>query len=127
MIEINLYRCRIGSFYQTCRNKKIRFMKYANNNSMSQKTGKMTFSTLQFIMKLLLLLAFLPTPCYKVPAITPQTSGSPVPAQTVTWTPSLGMLSCWMLPTTAYTQTGPGSGWSTQSLLQFQVKGRKQF
>ena len=111
MIEVNLYRYRIGSFYQTFKNKKLRFMKYGNPNSMSQKTGKMTLSTLQFIMKLLLLLAFLPTPFYNVPVFTPQTSGTTASAQTATWTPALGMISCWMLPTTAYSRSGTaGSG-----------------
>ena len=96
MIEINLYRCRIGSFYQAVRNQKIKFRKFENQCSESLKSGKLTLTTMQSILKMILLL-FISYPCFSTTVTLPLMSAL---AQTGTWTPD--MLSCWMLPTTAY-------------------------
>ena len=130
MIEINQYRCRIGNFYQYYSNKKTKFMKYENQCYESQKTGKMTLATLQFLLKMLMLLAFIPTNCYSSPAR---------PDQTAAWThPLNNVLACLIVHTTAYPQEcnvlcGPlclsqsSYKFSTaQSVLQFHILGKKQ-
>ena len=81
MTDINQYRCRIGSFYQYNRNKKIKFMKYENTCSFSQKTGKMTLGTVQVLMKvfLILFLSLTSCPASGASSLTPWSPSSVIP------------------------------------------------
>ena len=101
MIENSQYRCRIGSFYQNHRNQKLKFMKYENHCSLSNKAGKMTLTTIQSILKVIVLLALFGNNCHPSIAATSFIQGT-TSAQIVTGTLSLDMLLCWIVPTTAY-------------------------
>ena len=61
MIEISLYRSRIGSFSNLGKRLRTsRFKKYQNYDSTSQKTGKFVLTFLQGLLKFLLLCSLLP-------------------------------------------------------------------
>ena len=59
MIEISQYRSRIGTFSNLYRNKNLKFKKYEDYCSASQKTGRTTLEILCSILKVSLLLVFL--------------------------------------------------------------------
>ena len=64
MIEIDSYRCRIGSFCHYSRNRNRKFEKFYRQEFYEDRNkGKSTLSCLQFLTKLILILAFLPNLC----------------------------------------------------------------
>ena len=116
MIDINLYRSRIGSFSQNGpkSSKKLDkiFRKYCTRDD---ETGVLFLSILQVALKLVLIFALL-QPCWQQPCDMEPHSSSDQSA-------------CWVLPTTAYPQDSLGMvAWSksAQPGLQFQIRGRKQ-
>ena len=134
MLDISQHRSRIGSFYQDYRNKidrKNKFMKYHNECPLSHEAGKITLETMKSILKAIILLVLLtsapPTPLSCLP---------PAPAATASWTATLDILYCWMLPNTAHPgdcsdQHSPvvsssGKVNFAQSYLQLHILGKKQ-
>ena len=138
MIDNNLYRCRIGSFYQTIRDKKSKFMKYEDSCSKSKKAGKITLRTITCIVKIFVLI-FLFNPYSEPSAPATQSSTSRPPPAKCTWTSSSpDMLCSWMLPATAYPKRsrvlcspvcyklGSDKFSSAQQMLHLYVLGKKQ-
>ena len=134
MLDISQHRSRIGSFYQDYRNKinrKNKFMKYHNECPLSHEAGKITLETMKSILKAIILLVLLtsapPTPLSCLP---------PASAATASWTATLDILYCWMLPNTAHPgdcsdQHSPvvsssGKVNFAQSYLQLHILGKKQ-
>ena len=99
MIDINQYGCAVGRFYQKYRNKKIKFMKYESECYGSLNSGKFLLSFVQIFLKQILILAFIPCNYNTPVATTPQAFE---PALNAPSSLSIGMLSCWMMQTTAY-------------------------
>ena len=116
MIDINLYRSRIGSFSQNGRKSRIKLDKILRRYCTGDdKTGKLLLSILQVASKIVLILALLHPGWQQYYDITPQSSTA--------------QSACWVLPATAYPQTSLGMvAWSrsAQTGLQFQAWGRKQ-
>ena len=117
MIDINLYRSRIGSFSQCGRNRGIKLNKiFRRQCAENDKTGVLILSILQVAVKLVLIFALM-QPGWQQPYDLTLQSSSPV------------RNACWVLPTTAYSQASFGLlAWSSsaQTILQFRAKGRKQ-
>ena len=116
MIDINLYRSRIGSFSQNGQKSRIKldriFRKYCSEDN---KTGKFFLSIFQVSFKIVLILALL-HPGWQ------QYSG-------ITLKSSFAQSACLVLPATAYPQASLSMvAWlkSAQPGLQFQAWGRKQ-
>ena len=90
MIDINLYRSRIGNFNSSSRNRKMKFSKlfrsqFSENSKTTNNLSKMII-TVQLILTIGLLI-----PSWNLPGDAALTSA---------------LSSCWMLPTTAYPQAG---------------------
>ena len=119
MVDINSYRSRIGRYLPSCRVSRINLKKlFKNQLAEDDKTGIQALSGLKFMVKFFLIVVLL----YPGPTSPTCSTGHTLPQS-----PS----SLLVLPTTTYPKTDSLSGWgawlrSTQSLLQFQVKGRKQ-
>ena len=112
MIDINLYRSRIGTFSPRSRRSRMMFKKlFRNLWSTNDQTGVFYFSMLEALVKLVLVLAPL-LPC----------------GPTVQSPPSAPSF-CWTAPTTACLQPGLcGEAWlrAAQSVIQFRTRGRKE-
>ena len=117
MIDINLYRSRIGSFNHSSRRNKLNLRKiFRRHWTENDRTGVDILSVINMVMKLVLILAFL------------QPDSHQLSSQAFSSTSSPALSACWM-PATAYSQAGLGmAAWtrSSQAVYQFQIKGKRQ-
>ena len=119
MIEINLYRIRIGTFSQKSSGKKPKFMKmFGSHWSKHEKPGKLLLSGIQSLLKLFVILSLLGPSCWYVSCASFEN-------------PSLSsaMLCCGAIFATQYPKLGlGGESWSGILYLevQFQTRGRKE-
>ena len=116
MVDINVYRSRIGSFNQCGRNSKVKLEKmFRKKYSENDKTGVFLLSILNVAIKLVLILVLLHPGYLQHGDSSPKSYTSQCP--------------CWVLPTTAHPLASLGTRtWSrsAQSAIQFQRRGKKQ-
>ena len=116
MVDINVYRSRIGSFKQCGRNSRLKLDKmFRKQYSENDKTGVLLLSILKVAVKLLLILVLLHPGNQQHGEITPESSTAQSP--------------CWVLHTTAYplaSQSVRTWSGSAQPEMQFQTRGKQQ-
>ena len=123
MVDINVYRCRIGKFSQH-RSKKNKFMKFEYcQKTRAEKHGETALTALQCILKLILVFSLLQG------IVVCQAAGAyPTPSLSS----SGSRLTCWIVSTSAHLQVWSGGicsqTWesSTNPVLEYQTIGKKQ-
>ena len=117
MVDINIYRSRIGSYMSSSRHSRIKFRNlFRSQNIESDKNGKFILSCIQTLSKILLILVLLDP-------------GWNLPDDLCCYSEPSTMFSWWVLPATANPQVGLFSVVSLAAaypVIQFQTRGRKQ-
>ena len=117
MVDINLYRSRIGTFFPCSRRNRIKYKKLLRiQKNEKYKTGVFLLFVMQVVVKLLLILALFEPARY-------------LPCEPIVHSFSSAPSRCWIVPATPYSQPGLGrEAWlcTAQAVLQFQTRGRKE-